>query len=135
MSTPFKLKIITPDKSFFDGETDHIIVRTTQGDAGILAGHINYVASLPSGPLRIKMPGGGFRMAALSGGMIKVSREKTTIIATAVEWADEIDVERAKLAEEKARERLKAHNSGVELEHANLKLKRALNRIRISEMK
>ena len=135
MSTPFKVKIITPDRNFFDDETEQLIVRTTEGDVGILANHVSYVATLPVGLLKVKQADGNFKIAAVSGGMIKVSKEKTTIIATAVEWADEIDVEWAHRSEEDARERLKAHNSGVEFERANLKLKRAINRINISSMK
>ena len=50
----FTLKIITPEKVFFDGETDQIIVRTTEGDIGVLAGHESYVADLPAGPLKLK---------------------------------------------------------------------------------
>ena len=53
----FKLKIITPEKVFFDEETEQIIVRTTEGDIGILAGHENYVADLPAGPFRVKIDG------------------------------------------------------------------------------
>ena len=135
MSTPFRLKVITPDKEFFDGETAQIIVRTSQGDTGILANHVKYVANLPVGILKIKMPDGKFRPAAISGGMVKVSKEKTTIIVTAAEWSDEIDLERAKRAEENARELLKAQKSSFEFERANLKLKRALNRINVSNMK
>ena len=50
--TPFKLKIITPEKVFFDGETEQIIVRTTVGDVGILNGHEPYCAALGIGQLR-----------------------------------------------------------------------------------
>lgn len=132
MGTPFQLKIITPDKSFFDGQTEQIIVRTTEGDVGILANHISYAASLPAGPLKVKMPDGEFRTAAVSGGLVKVSGEKATVIVIAAEWADEIDVERAKRSEQNARDRLKAYTSGREFEMADLKLKRALNRLRIS---
>lgn len=135
MSTPFKLKIITPDKNFFDGETEQIIVRTTEGDTGILAHHVSYVASMPSGALKIKQSDGAFRIAAISSGMIKVSKDKTTIIAAAVEWADEIDLEWANRSVENARNRLNAHNSGLEFERASLKLKRAMNRISVSKMK
>ena len=39
----YKLKIVTPEKIFFDGETEQITIRTTEGDIGILAGHIKYV--------------------------------------------------------------------------------------------
>ncbi len=44
----FKLKIITPEKVFFDGDTEQVIVRTTEGDTGVLYGHENYVANLPA---------------------------------------------------------------------------------------
>lgn len=76
----FKLKIITPEKVFFDEETEQIIVRTTEGDIGILAGHENYVADLPAGPFRVKIDG-KFKVAAISGGALKVSKEAVTILA------------------------------------------------------
>lgn len=130
--TPFKLKIITPEKVFFDGETEQIVARTTEGDVGILHGHTPYVANLVSGPLNVKMPEGSFRKAAVSGGVIKAQPDKVVIIASAVEWSDEIDVERAKRSEEDARRRLKEYNSQKEFDLAEQKLKRALNRLTIA---
>ena len=50
--TPFDLKIITPEKTFFEGNTEQIIVRTVSGDIGILAGHAPYVANIVSSPFR-----------------------------------------------------------------------------------
>ena len=128
----YKLKIITPEKVFFDGETEHIIVRTTEGDLGVLAGHENYVSDLPAGPFRVKIDG-QFKAAAISGGVLKVSKEVTTILAMAVEWADEIDIEWAKRSQEDAEKRLKETKSDFEHRLAELKLKRALNRIKVSE--
>lgn len=127
----YKLKIITPEKVFFDGETEQIIVRTTEGDIGILAGHENYVADLPAGPFRVKLDG-SFRLAAISGGILKVSKEVTTILAMAAEWADEIDLEWAKRSQADAEKRLKETKSDYEHRLAELKLKRALNRINVS---
>ena len=77
--TPFKLQIITPEKTFFDGETEQIIARTTVGDVGILNGHEPYCAALGIGQMRV-MIDGQFRRAATTGGIIKVSREKTVIL-------------------------------------------------------
>ncbi len=134
MATPFKLKIITPDKTFFDGETENAIVRTTEGDVGILAGHIAYAAGLPSGPLKIKMEDGKFRLAAISGGLLKISKEGVVIIANAVEWGNEIDLEHARRSEEDARRRMDASKgkSNAEFERARMKLMRALNRIDVA---
>lgn len=126
--TPFKLQIITPEKKVFDGETEQIIVRTTVGDVGILNGHEPYCAALSVGQMRI-MIDGEFRRAATSGGIIKVSKEATTILVQTCEWADEIDVKRAEAARDAAEERKKSAHSDRELMLAEAKLARALNRI------
>lgn len=126
--TPFKLQIITPEKTVFDGEAEQVIVRTTVGDVGILKGHEPYCAALGIGQMRI-MQNGEFRRAATSGGIIKVSKEITTILVQTCEWSDEIDVERATAAKAAAEERIKAAKSDKELLLADAKLKRALNRI------
>ncbi|MGN0598049.1 MAG: ATP synthase F1 subunit epsilon [Ruminiclostridium sp.] len=126
--TPFKLEIITPDRVFFDDNTENVIVRTTVGDKGILAHHEPYVAALNIGKIKV-MIDGKYRVAAISGGVIKVGRDKTTILAQSCEWADEIDVERAKHAKEVAEERMAAKTSQRDFDIAEYKLKRALNRI------
>lgn len=131
MAAPFQLTVITPEKTFFDGETTQIIVRTTEGDIGILANHTSLVASLPSGPLKVMQDNGEYRLAAVSAGLIKVGGNKVHIFADAVEWADEIDIEWAKRSEENAKQRLAAKNSERDLDLAELKLKRALNRINV----
>lgn len=130
--TLFKLKIITPDKTFFNNDAVQMVVRTTEGDIGILANHTSYVANLPSGPIRIKQENGEFKTAAVSSGLIKISKDGVSILATAVEWADEIDIERAKQAEDDARKRLINKLSQKEFEEADLRLKRALNRLSIA---
>ena len=126
--TPFKLKIITPEKVFFDGETEQIIARTTVGDVGILKGHEPYCAALGIGQMRIKIDG-EFRHAATSGGLIKVTPEETVVLVQTCEWSDEIDLDRANAAKETAEQRLEAAKSDAELRMAEAKLKRALNRI------
>ncbi len=132
--TPFKLEIITPEKKFFDGETEQIIVRTTVGDVGILNGHEPYCAALGIGQMRI-MIDGEFRHAATSGGIIKVSREKTVVLVDSCEWADEIDVDRAEQAKDTAEERIKSAQSDKQIKMAEYKLKRALNRINAAKFR
>ena len=134
MASPFELKIITPEKTFFSGETTQITVRTSGGDIGILAHHTSLVAALPAGPLKVRQEDGTFRAAAVSGGLLKVGGNKATILANAVEWADEIDLEHAKQSAEDARRRLEAQESRESMDRAEAKLKRALNRINVSSM-
>ena len=135
MAASFSLSVITPEKVFFDGETTQIIVRTTDGDIGILANHTSLVADLPSGPLKVRQEDGSWRTAAISTGLLKVGGNKVSILANAVEWADEIDLEWAKRSEEDARRRLQEKQDKHELDLAELKLMRALNRISVSSMK
>ena len=131
--TPFKLQILTPDKEFFSGETENLIVRTTVGDKGILARHEEYVAALPIGQLKVKIDG-KFRVAAVSEGVVKVGKDKTVVLVQSCEWADEIDVSRAKAAKETAEEKIKsAEKEDKAYLMAEYKLKRAINRIETFE--
>lgn len=134
MASEFRLTIITPEKTFFDDETSMVIVRTSEGDIGILANHASLVASLPSGPVKIKGEDGSFRIAALSSGIIKVGGNKVSIIANAIEWAEDIDIEWAKRSEAEAREKLRQLKDKNELDIAELKLQRALNRISVHSL-
>ena len=132
--TPFRLEIITPEKTFFDGNTEQIIARTTVGDVGILNGHEPYCAALGIGQMRV-MIDGKFRRAATSGGIIKVSKEKTVILVQSCEWAEDIDVARAEHAKQVAEARMKAAAGENEFRLAEAKLKRALNRIDAAHLK
>lgn len=131
----FRLQIITPEKIFFEGDVQRVIIRTTEGDVGILAKHEKYVAALPSGPIRITLEDGTERIAALSGGAVKVSPAHTAILANAVEWAEDIDIDWAKRSEEDALRRKEQSKTAHDAERAELKLQRALNRLRVSSMK
>jgi len=132
--TPFNIKIITPEKTFFEGTTTQIIAKTTTGNVGILHGHVPYVANLVSSPFKIEIEG-TLKEAALSGGFIKVSGEDVIVVTNAIEWADEIDVARAERSKQNAEERMKRHESQKEFDRAEKKLKRALNRLLVAGKK
>lgn len=131
MST-FHLKVLTVDRVFFDGDVDRVVVRTTQGDIGILPRHVKYLAALGIGGLTIFSEGAS-RMAAVAGGFVDVSAEGTVILARTCEWADEIDISRAREAEAQAKAKLQQQLSEHEQDIASIKLKKAVNRIRIAE--
>lgn len=100
--TPFHLKIVTPDGLIYDGQAEELLVRTTNGDVGILARHMNYVAPLGMGRAVI-VSDGQRRTAACIGGMVSVSKGEVTLVPTTFEWADKIDVARAEAARERQR--------------------------------
>ena len=133
--TPFKLKILTPEGVVFDGEAESIIVRTTVGDKGILAKHEPYVAALGIGQAKVRIDG-NVRIGAVSSGIVEVTKECTTVLAQSFEWADEIDVERAEKAQKLAEERMEQYkNDKRNLDIAEYKLKRAINRINTANIK
>ncbi len=101
----FPLKVMTVEQCCFDGEVDRIIVRTTQGDVGILPNHVPYIAALGIGGLTV-FQNGSKRTAMIAGGFVEVSAEGTVLLTRTCEWADEIDVSAAKEAAEQARKAL-----------------------------
>lgn len=131
----FPLRIVTPDGLQYDGEAEELIVRTTTGDLGILAGHVNCVAPLGMGKATIVIDGKK-RYAACIGGMLSMMDGKTTLVATTFEWADRIDYERALRSEEKARAVLAdSKSTDTDLRLAQARLKRALIRKSVADTK
>lgn len=126
--TSFPLKIVTPDGLEFDGKAEEVCVRTTSGELGVLAGHLNMVAPLGMGMATIVIDGKK-RYAACIGGMISVMNKEVTLVPTTFEWAEEIDVKRAEASEERAKKVLadKAAEK-TEIRMAEARLKRALIR-------
>lgn len=124
----FNLQIVTPDRLFFEGEVDAVIVRTTEGDVAIFKDHINYVATLDIGHAKIKN-GENYKDAVISGGFIQVGEDKTTIVTEAAEWPEEIDLERAKRAKEHAERLMSQKEEGVDAIAVEAKLRRAITRI------
>lgn len=127
------LEIVTPDRKFFEEEVDMVIVRGVEGDLGILKGRAPLVTPLDIGKIKIKQ-GGKTRIAAIAGGYVEVGKDKTTIISDAAEWPEEIDLERAKEAKERAEERLKRRDN-IDVARAEIALRKAVNRIRVAEEK
>lgn len=128
----FHLKILTPERTFFEGEVELLSVMTTEGARGFLAHHESFIGALSIGHLRIKYEGKVME-AAIGGGVVKTNNERNEalVLANCCEWAKDIDVARARKAEEKARELLRQHKSQGELEVARFRLNRAINRIRM----
>lgn len=131
----FPLRIVTPDGLVYDGNAEELIVRTTTGDLGILAGHINCVAPLGMGKATILMDGKK-RYGACIGGMLSMMDGKATLVATTFEWADQIDVKRADRSEERARAVLADNKStDTDIRLAQARLKRALIRKSVADGK
>lgn len=132
MSSMYKLEIVTPDKSFFDEDVEMTIIRTSEGDIGILKDHEPVVAPVAVGSIRIKQ-NGEFKVAACAGGFLTIDDERVIVITDAAEWAMEIDRQRAEESKKRAERRLNEKQGELDVLRAKISLERAINRIRISE--
>lgn len=128
----FRLQIVTPDGSLFDGEAEALRLRTTEGYVSIRARHADYIAALDIGEVTVTQDGVA-RNAACGGGFLSVEKGAVRLVATSFEYADAIDTQRAELAKQRAQERLAAAKEAGEIELAKVKLARALNRLKVAK--
>ncbi|MCT4613174.1 MAG: ATP synthase F1 subunit epsilon [Clostridia bacterium] len=127
----FKLSIVTPDKVFFEQNAEMIIITTTEGEMGILKSHEPVTAVLKIKAIDI-ISNGERKSAFVAGGFVEVKPDKVRIITDSAEWPEEIDVERATKARERATKRLgsdKHYNS----ERVQFALERAEARLALLE--
>lgn len=132
MADNMKLKIVAPERIFYEGDSSFLEFTTTEGDMGIYPNHIPLTAIIAPGILRI-YEGDNVKEAALHSGFVQILQDSVTILAESVEWPDEIDTNRAKEAEIRAKRRIDEEN-GIDLDRAELALKRALLRQRMARM-
>lgn len=130
MAKTIRLDIVTPEKMAYSEDVTMVIARTTSGDIGILPGHAALIAALEIWPLRVITENGELQIS-MCGGFIEVQPEKITILANCAELANEIDVERAETAKERAEKRLRS--SDADIARAEVALKRAMVRLRVAE--
>ena len=128
----FQLTIITPEREFFRGESTFVEFTTTDGDVGVYPGHVPTTVVLDPGVLRIHN-GKEKREAALHSGFAEILPDKITILAEAVEWPEEIEIERVKQKEAAAREAMLQKRSVREYTLAEASLKRAISRMKIKD--
>ena len=125
---PFPLKIVTPDGIRFDGQAEELIVRTTTGDMGFMAGHINCCAPLGMGRATVIVDGMK-RYGACIGGMVSVINGAVSLVPTTFEWAEDIDAERAEQSRKRAQAVLSSKTaSETDILLAKARLRRALVR-------
>jgi F-type H+-transporting ATPase subunit epsilon len=128
------LDIVTPEKLAISAEVDYIAAPAADGEIGILPGHAPLLARLGLGPLRYRI-GNETKVFVVAGGFLEVQKgSKVSVFAEAAEMADEIDLERAKQAAERAKAKLStAHDlTAKELAEVELALSRAITRVKVA---
>ncbi len=126
----FQLRIITPDRIFYEGEVDMVEFNTTEGQIGVLPGHIPMTVIIKPGILNI-YEASGEKEAALHSGFVEILPERVTILAEIIEWPEEIDATRAEEARHRAEERLRSRTPETDVVRAETALLRAMARIEV----
>ena len=129
----FHLKIVSPDGVFFDGTAHQLSLRSIDGDVAVLAGHIPYLTAVGIGECRVYISDNEMRRAACCGGLLNVTKEGVFLAPTTFEWAEDIDVERAEAAKEKALGRIENPKNAAAKKLAQIKLQRANLRLAVAE--
>ncbi|MBQ7586608.1 MAG: ATP synthase F1 subunit epsilon [Lachnospiraceae bacterium] len=125
----FALKIITPDRVFYEGEAIMVELRTTEGEIGVFKNHIPLTCVVAPGLLRIRESDKETKVAALISGFVEILQDSMTILAEVVEWSDEIDLTRAEEARERAEKRITEKADDTDMRRAECALQRSIARI------
>ena len=126
----FTLKIVTPDRVFYQGEVSMVEFNTTEGEIGVLKGHVPTTVIISPGILTIT-EAEETKEAALHAGFAEILQNEVVILAEIIEWPEEIDEERAKSARERAAERLRTKTPETDILRAETALQRAMARIHV----
>ena len=131
----FKLRVISPDRIFYEGEAIMLELNTVDGIVGIYKNHMPMTYIIEPGVMRITESEESMKEAALHSGFIQILQEEITVLAEAVEWPDEIDENRAKEAQIRAERRLAMKEANLNAQRAELALRRALTRQEVKQNK
>ncbi|MEO0122382.1 MAG: F0F1 ATP synthase subunit epsilon [candidate division WOR-3 bacterium] len=131
----FRLEIVTPERLVYSEDIDVLTVPTIQGEISILAKHVPLVSIISPGEIKIKKDN-ETEFMAITGGFVQVLPHKVIILADAAERAEEIDLERAMKARERA-QKLMEEKRGDKITHAEAMaaFQRALVRIKVGQRK
>lgn len=132
MAEKIRLRLVTPSRLLLDEEVDEVTGPGALGEFGVLPKHISFLTLLEAGGMSYKQGAEQHRLA-VSGGYAEVLEDVMTVLASAAEYADEIDVERARNARERAEKRMAELDHGdKEFAAAEAALRRALVRLQVA---
>jgi F-type H+-transporting ATPase subunit epsilon len=130
MPAKYNLEIITPERTFFVGEVESVIIPTSDGYMSIQRMHEPMVIVLSIGVMKLQIDG-EWKECTTSSGFVEIRPDETVIFSQAVEWPYEIDMRRAQEAREQAEERMRQKQSYQEYMQNQIALARAMVRLRV----
>ena len=132
MSKLYNLKILTPEREFFDGDVEAVTLNAPDGSVTILADHTPFIMPVDFGNIRFKKDG-QWEEAVNSEGFMEVHHQGVIVFVQTCERPEEIDVRRAEEARRRAEEKLRKKQSMSEYKQSKLDLARAMARLRITQ--
>lgn len=128
-----RLEIITPQRSMFSGNVESFTAPGELGGFQVLHDHAPFLTSIAAGEVRLLDESGSELIYATSGGFVEVNHNNASFLADTLEKKEDIDVERAEAAKERAEERLRKNEPGTDIARAQAALLRAVNRIKVAK--
>ena len=128
----FKIKVVTYEEKVLEQEAEFVLVRTTEGDMGILPNHSPFIAGLSTGEMKIRLNGKEDKYF-ISEGLLEISNNVVTIIATEAIPADQLDVERAKKEVEELKAKLAKMQEDKDILLTQKNLHKALMKVQVAE--
>ena len=136
MAEKIKLEVVTPEKYVVDEEVEIVVAPGVLGEFGVLIGHTPFLTTLKTGTVRYTDANGKERFVFVSGGFAEALPDKVTVLAESAERRRDIDVARAKAAQQRAQDRL-AHEKAEDIDflRAKIALERAISRLNLAGAK
>ena len=129
MEKTFQLEIITPERQFFTGPVESLVLPALDGEYGVLPGHEPVVTVIEPGELRYKAEG-QWEPAAVGSGFAEIKPDYVILLVSSAEHPEEIDRKRAEAAKARAEECLRQKQSIHEYYHSKAALARAMARLK-----
>jgi F-type H+-transporting ATPase subunit epsilon len=126
---PLAVEVVSPERVLYSGDADMLVCRTSEGEIAFLPGHVPFLGALGIGVVRSLLPDDGEQAVAVHGGFVEVSNDRVIVLSDVAELAEQIDVERAQRARQRAEERLQ---SDPDDEEAQAALLRATTRLEVA---
>ena len=130
----FKAYILASDKVFYEGDLESLVVPTVSGLYGVWANHRPMISAVVPGIITYRAPFENDKIAAVSGGLVKIENNEVLVLVDSIELPEEIDINRAKRARDEAKEALLQKKSIEEYRQAKANLARAINRLKVKRV-
>lgn len=129
----FMVEIVTPGQILLQDEAQFLVVPELNGELGVLKNHAAMIAALDVGVLRYTDPEGKVKKIAISGGFMEVIYNEVRVLAETAEQGSEIDVLRARAAQERAEKRMQLQDENVNHGRAEMAMRRAMTRLKAAD--